>query len=162
MVESLFTDKQRDIRWLSTYCDILMCALTSKKGKAADDTRSKQYCDYLQNTLIPDFKKRITAKQPPNQSEIWADLVDIYKIVTALFAFFAGGNFSLDIKYIDMTALEGMLRSNSVTVNQGGPVLQLPVKTLNAYSAKDRQYAVLLSWIIMAMICEQDGIEAVN
>ena len=154
MVESIYPDGIREVGWLSKYCDLLTRTLDSAKQKEISNHRAQLYYDHLQNVLIKEFKTKIgNQKQTPIPEDIWKDLTDIYKIATALFAYLSGGDFSLDLTEAQMDALENTLRTNDYVLRKIGPI-----RGFDGYSHDDRQYAVMISWILIEILKSEDGI----
>lgn len=161
MLEAVFSDGVRDVRWLGRYCDMLLRSVNLAKGKNQDDQRAARYDKHLQTVLVPEFKKKTgNPKEAPEAQALWDDLVDIYKIAAALYAGYTGGGFTLQVTLPVLKALEKTLRDNRVSAELPAGLLQKQINSIDPYRRDEREYAVVLSWFLTEMICDQDGIES--
>ena len=159
VLEAVFGDGKRELSSLCKYCDMLTRTLNCVKTKAHTDALAERYDKHLQGNLIPRFKKLVSnTKSVPNQDEIWAYLVDIYKFSTALYAYYTGSVFCMSVTRKDMNEIENTLRSNDIAAKQPAHFLKQPINSIDPYRREERQYAILISWILIEMICEQDGL----
>lgn len=159
MLEAVFDDGKRELTSLGKYCDMLTRTLNCVKTKAHTDALAERYDKHLQGNLIPQFKKMVgNTKNVPNQDEIWACLVDMYKFSTALYAYYTGSPFCMNITRKDMNELVKTLRNNDIAAKQPAHFLKQPINNFDPYRREERLYSILISWILIEMICEQDGL----
>ena len=59
----------------------------------------------------------------------------------------------------EMEALERTLRDNRIAAQQPADIFHKQINSIDPYHHDERQYAVLLSWILTEIICDQDDLD---
>ena len=136
-----------EVRWLSSYCDLIIKVLDINTKTFEKAKRAEKYREYLKNKMIPGCKKAIQdSKSDLNDLD---SLAQIYKIAACLLRCKLGNEMRFDL-YIDretLAELESRIKSTGSTFF--GP----------AHKYESISYILLITWILEEMICEEDGIE---
>lgn len=149
IMDSVFPNSFFDIHYLSRYCDLLIrtcdCLKTQIKPTALCEMYNQEFLYRVQN-----LKRRLATYTNPEDNELWQEMIDIYKFATIMHKQYSGQKASFIVTRQEMEFFENTLRSNQVAQNI--------VQRIDPFRQDEREFAVLLSWILIEMICEQDCI----
>lgn len=149
ILDSLFPKNFFEIRWLNRYLDLLVRTLDCEKTQAKVDSLCEQFSHEFQDR-VQELRKNLVTIKDPDDSELWQSLIDIFKLATILRNHYHGKGISVYVTRQDMEFLEKALRDNRVAANI--------VQKIDTFRQDERQFAVLLSWFLIEMICDQDNI----
>ncbi len=135
-----------ELRWLGKYADLLVRTLGNVQQNTTKDPRANMYANHLLNTMIPDFKKNIQSSQ--KSASFTDELGFIFKISSCLLRCTAHNKYPFDL-ILDT----GIMQELEYKVSK------LPGNLFGSYRNEERAYALLISWILEEVLCEQDGIE---
>ena len=148
IIDSIFPTNVLEEAWLAKYCDFMLRVIEIPNRKTPDN-RAAKYEQYLRDVLIPAQRKGA------NTNDIWDDvdtLVDIYKVCTCLYRYYSRKEkaFDFNVTRDDMERLNEAL----FMISSMGGLFGMPA----GVRLEDRQYTVILSWILEELLCVQEDI----
>ena len=146
IIQSIIPKDVLELRWMNRYCDLMLRSLGNVQQNTAKDVRANNYANHLVNTMIPDFKKE--NQGVAKEASFMESLAFIYKIASCLLRCTAHNVYPFDLT-VDRKTMEELEHR----------IFRLPVGIFESYSNEARAYALLVSWILEEVICEEDGIE---
>ena len=151
MIESIFPETIREEGWITKYGDLLLRIIDeAKKGKS--DSRADGYEKHLREILIPALKKGAHTNDVMDDLE---PLEDVYKTTVCLYRYYKDKEkkFSFHADRESMDKLNMVIQSIKGVANPVLGIDFLPVRT------EDKQYAVLLSWILEELLIIDEELE---